>query len=137
MIYIFPARLEDAGISVWVDSTGLRSGVDFLSKIGQAIIDAKLFVSLVSEKSLKSKFCRDELSLAYISDKFLFPVALDSLSNLVGVMDTGKAEIMKTSLACRANLNSARPVLLFMLCHLHACTHSLTIYNQCSISSAV
>ena len=76
-------------MSVWVDSTGLRSGVDFLSKIGQAIIDAKLFVSLVSEKSLKSKFCRDELSLAYISDKFLFPVALDSLTNLVDVMDTG------------------------------------------------
>ena len=75
---------------MWVDSQGLRSGVDFLSKIGQAIIDAKLFVSLVSPKSLQSKFCRDELSLAYISDKFLFPVALKSLDELVPVMDTGK-----------------------------------------------
>lgn len=83
------AKLEAAGISVWVDSTGLRSGVDFLSKIGQAIIDAKLFVSLVSPKCLASKFCRDELSLAYISDKYLFPVALNPLDQLVAVMDTG------------------------------------------------
>jgi hypothetical protein len=34
--------LEGAGITVWVDVTGLKAGVDFLSKIGQAIIDAKV-----------------------------------------------------------------------------------------------
>ena len=33
---------ESRGISVWVDVTGLKAGVDFLSKIGQAIIDAKV-----------------------------------------------------------------------------------------------
>ena len=27
---------------MWVDVAGLRAGVDFLSKIGQAIIDAKV-----------------------------------------------------------------------------------------------
>ena len=37
-----PDSLEAAGVTVWVDVTGLKAGVDFLSKIGQAIIDAKV-----------------------------------------------------------------------------------------------
>ena len=36
--------LEEAGIKVWVDVTGLKAGVDFLSKIGQAIIDATVCI---------------------------------------------------------------------------------------------
>ena len=35
-------RLEQSGLSVWVDVSGLQAGVDFLSKIGEAIIDAKV-----------------------------------------------------------------------------------------------
>ena len=34
--------LESRGITVWVDVVGLQAGVDFLSKIGQAIIDSKV-----------------------------------------------------------------------------------------------
>ena len=34
--------LEAAGITVWVDVSGLEAGVDFLSKIGEAIIDCKV-----------------------------------------------------------------------------------------------
>ena len=37
---VLAVGLEEAGIKVWVDVTGLKAGVDFLSKIGQAIIDA-------------------------------------------------------------------------------------------------
>ena len=40
--FLFVESLENSGISVWVDVTGLKAGVDFLSKIGQAIIDAKV-----------------------------------------------------------------------------------------------
>ncbi|XP_063960802.1 uncharacterized protein LOC135155503 [Lytechinus pictus] len=39
--------LEKAGISVWVDETGLKAGVEFLNKIGQAIIDAKVHVHVI------------------------------------------------------------------------------------------
>lgn len=39
---LFVDNLEANGISVWVDVIGLQAGVDFLSKIGQAIIDAKV-----------------------------------------------------------------------------------------------
>lgn len=38
----FPEGLEKNGISVWVDVVGLGAGVDFLSKIGQAILEAKV-----------------------------------------------------------------------------------------------
>ena len=39
-------HLEKHGLSVWVDVVGLKAGVDFLSKIGQAIIDAKVNVKV-------------------------------------------------------------------------------------------
>ena len=47
LVFVLVAEgLQKRGISVWVDEVGLKAGVDFLSKIGQAIIDAK--VSLLS-----------------------------------------------------------------------------------------
>lgn len=38
----FTEALEAHNISVWVDFVGLNAGVDFLNKIGQAIIDSKV-----------------------------------------------------------------------------------------------
>ncbi|XP_064619973.1 uncharacterized protein LOC135483234 [Lineus longissimus] len=81
--------LEENGISVWVDMVGLKAGVDFLSKIGQAIIDAKVFLSLVTEYSVQSKYCRDELALAYVSQKPIFPVGFKSKDFLFPLMDVG------------------------------------------------
>ena len=44
--FVFLAdTLEKYGISVWVDVSGLSAGVDFLSKIGEAIIDCKVRLS--------------------------------------------------------------------------------------------
>lgn len=48
--------LEKNGISVWVDVVGLGAGVDFLSKIGQAILDAKVLYVVLSSISVKSQF---------------------------------------------------------------------------------
>lgn len=87
--------LEKHGISVWVDISGLSAGVDFLSKIGEAIIDCKLFLSLLSSSSVKSKYCQDELALAYVSNRAIFPVALDDPASLYPLMTTG----MKLQLA--------------------------------------
>ncbi|ELU15118.1 hypothetical protein CAPTEDRAFT_228584 [Capitella teleta] len=87
--------LEQHGISVWVDLTGLTAGVDFLSTIGQAIIESKMFISLLSENTIKSRYCQDELALAYISNKAIFPVALSEPDSLFPLMDTG----MKLQLA--------------------------------------
>ncbi|KAI0230421.1 hypothetical protein LSAT2_019216 [Lamellibrachia satsuma] len=87
--------LEANGIRVWVDVTGLKAGVDFLSKIGQAIIDSKMFVCLLSESSIKSKYCQDEVALAYVSSKAIFPVAIVEPKKLYPAMSTG----MKLQLA--------------------------------------
>jgi len=38
--------LEANSISVWVDIVGLNAGVNFLNKIGQAIIDSKVILAL-------------------------------------------------------------------------------------------
>ncbi|XP_041348009.1 uncharacterized protein LOC121367735 [Gigantopelta aegis] len=88
-------KLESSGISVWVDISSLRAGADFLSKIGQAIIDAKNVICLLSKTSVISKFCRDELALGYISNCAIFPVSLDTEETLYPLMDTG----MKLQLA--------------------------------------
>ncbi|VDI42192.1 Hypothetical predicted protein [Mytilus galloprovincialis] len=82
-------NLELNGITVWVDVIGLTAGVDFLQKIGQAILDAKLFITLLSSNSVKSKYCQDEVALAYISQKALFPVAIESRETIQEHMDTG------------------------------------------------
>ena len=39
---LFADKLEAQGISVWVDVASIDAGSDFLSKIGEAIIDAKV-----------------------------------------------------------------------------------------------
>ncbi|XP_022102104.1 uncharacterized protein LOC110985405 isoform X2 [Acanthaster planci] len=81
--------LEKAGITVWVDEVGLKAGVEFFNKIGQAIVDAKLFLSLLSTKSVVSRYCRDELALAYISSKPIFPCALEGRDDMIPLMDFG------------------------------------------------
>ncbi|CAH1232801.1 FAM65A [Branchiostoma lanceolatum] len=81
--------LEAAGISVWVDEQGLGAGVDFLNKIGHAIVEAKVFLSLLSPISVTSKYCKDELALAYISNKPIFPVAMATRDSLRKDMDFG------------------------------------------------
>lgn len=88
-------KLEQNGIRVWVDVSGLQAGVDFLSKIGEAIIEAKLFVSLLSKSCVKSRYCQDELALAYVSDSAIYPVAIEDPADIRSEMNTG----MKLQLA--------------------------------------
>ncbi|GAB1599290.1 uncharacterized protein LOC115211707 isoform X1 [Argonauta hians] len=88
MLYL-KGYLEKNGITVWVDTADIGAGVDFLKKIGQAIIESKVFISIVSETSIQSKFCKDELSLAYISNKCIFPVSISPDESLLSSMDTG------------------------------------------------
>ncbi|KAF6030805.1 hypothetical protein EB796_010881 [Bugula neritina] len=87
--------LEHHNISVWVDVVGLNAGVNFLNKIGQAIIDSKMFITLLTERTVASKFCQDELALAYISNKPIFPVSLQPQSEIFPKIPTG----MKLQLA--------------------------------------
>ena len=89
MMHKIKNSLEANGISVWVDVVGLNAGVDFLNKIGQAIIESKMFLSLLTRRSLASKFCQDELALAYISNKPIFPVSIQPRAEIYSQVPTG------------------------------------------------
>ncbi len=64
--------LKSAGLTVWVDEDGLNAGVDFLSKIGQAVVECHSFLSIVTEPSITSKYCKVASHIAALSHIFLF-----------------------------------------------------------------
>jgi len=74
--------LQAAGYSVWVDDTGLSAGSPFLQLIGEAILQAKVIVFLLSVTSAKSKYCKDEIALAYMSGKPIFPACLGTFPEM-------------------------------------------------------
>ena len=82
--------LRDGGLAVWVDQEGLKAGVDFLSKIGQAIVDSTCFLQILTPASVVSKYCRDELSLAYISNKSIHVLCNADKDDLFEKMDFGQ-----------------------------------------------
>nr|XP_039256889.1 uncharacterized protein LOC120333624 isoform X1 [Styela clava] len=81
--------LEKADITVWVDETGLSPGTSYLREIGEAIVDSYAFLVLLSQDSVQSKYCQDEVSLAYISNKSIFAVAIKPFDELTPIMDLG------------------------------------------------
>jgi hypothetical protein len=48
-----------------------------------------MFISLLSESSIKSRYCQDELALAYVSNKAIYPVGMREPDQLFLLMDTG------------------------------------------------
>lgn len=82
-------KLKEAGIAVWVETYDLGGGANVLSKVGQAVVDAKIFVYLVSADSVKSKLCKDQLALAYVSKKAVIPVTFEDRNEVSQTMDNG------------------------------------------------
>ena len=82
-------KLKEAGIAVWVETYDLGGCANVFSKVGQAVVDAKVFFFLVSVDSVKSKLCQDQLALAYISKKNILPVAIDDENEVSDAMDNG------------------------------------------------
>jgi hypothetical protein len=56
--------LEDCGLRVWIDETQLRIGDDLAQRIAQAVDDVDFVLVLVSEASVGSNWCQQELSWA-------------------------------------------------------------------------
>ena len=57
-INFFEGALEEAGISVWVDESALMPGAAYLKEIGEAIVTCRAFIVLLSDASVKSKYCQ-------------------------------------------------------------------------------
>ncbi|XP_041455766.1 uncharacterized protein LOC121408375 [Lytechinus variegatus] len=69
-------NLRQNGLGVW------RPNTDAPSSKGKALVDAKVCLVILSEASLQDKSCEDAISLAYISDKPVFPVAIKAFPDL-------------------------------------------------------
>lgn len=88
--------LESSGLSVWVDETELSPGSPYLREIGEAIVDSSVFLTLLSRDSVQSKYCQDETSLAYISNKTIFAISITPYDELTEVMDLGMKLTLST-----------------------------------------
>ena len=76
------------GFDVWVD-TKLKGGSNFFKNIGSAVIGCDIFLFILTEQSVASKFCQDEVSLARISNKKILPVTYCAVNDVVPEMDAG------------------------------------------------
>lgn len=83
------------GIHAWTADSEATAGTDIFNAIGRIIVDCKIFVFIMSDSSVASKLCQDQLALAYVSKKNIFPVQLNEREDLLAHMDNG----MKLQLA--------------------------------------
>lgn len=83
------------GIHAWTADSEATAGTDIFNAIGRIIVDCKIFVFIMSDSSVASKLCQDQLALAYVSKKNIFPVQLNDREDLLAHMDNG----MKLQLA--------------------------------------
>lgn len=83
------------GIHAWTADSEATAGTDIFNAIGRIIVDCKIFVFIMSDSSVASKLCQDQLALAYVSKKNIFPIQLNDREDLLAHMDNG----MKLQLA--------------------------------------
>ena len=74
--------LRDAGLSVWIDEEALTGGVRSLEAIGKAVCECRCVLPVLSSKRVESKWCTDELGLAYSNRKMLFPVTCEPFEQI-------------------------------------------------------
>ena len=72
--------LQEAGLSVWRDSTHITGGKEWHGAMAQAIISSKAFLCIMTTGFLQSQYCNKELFLAEEKKKTIFPVFLEELN---------------------------------------------------------
>lgn len=70
--------LKAAGLSVWVDETGIETGTEFKKIIVRAIKDSKVFLFFSSAASNASPWTVKEVNVAVSYRKRIIPVKLDT-----------------------------------------------------------
>ena len=71
--------LEDIGVNVWWDKEGLEGGDYFPVEILEAIIRQHFFIFIISNESIKSKWCLRELIRATELEKDIKPLILEHI----------------------------------------------------------
>ncbi len=70
-------HLQDQGVRVWYDATGISAGAEWNDEIAGAIRDASDFLYFISPASVASEHCRRELSFAQSLDRRIVVVHLE------------------------------------------------------------
>ena len=76
---LFAETLESIGANVWWDKEGLEGGDYFPVEILEAIIRQHFFIFIISEESIKSKWCLRELIRATELEKDIKPLLLQNV----------------------------------------------------------
>lgn len=78
LVVALVASLEAAGVSVWLDESGIRSGARWEDELAGAIEDADAFVFVISPRSVASPECLRELNYALQLHKRILPVVAEA-----------------------------------------------------------
>lgn len=68
--------LRREAFTIWTNRTDIKTGTEFQNEINQGIEGADNLVYLISPDSIQSKYCQDELSLAFANKKRIIPLLI-------------------------------------------------------------
>ena len=77
--------LQDQGINVWYDTTGIGPGSEWTDEIATAIQKASTFLYFITESSVASEHCRRELNFAQSEHQHVVAVHLQSTDMPAGL----------------------------------------------------
>jgi WD40 repeat protein len=69
--------LRREAFTIWTNRTDIKTGTEFQNEINQGIEGADNLVYLISPDSIQSKYCQDELSLAFGNKKRIIPLLIE------------------------------------------------------------
>ena len=72
------SRLDQAGLSYWIDREGKYVGESYLDEIGKGISSSEVLIFVSSKNSLNSDWVVQELSLAREKHKKIYQICLDN-----------------------------------------------------------
>lgn len=72
--------LQESEIDTWIDWERIPVGERWWQEITQAIENANVFMFIISQHSIGSKVCRDEIDLALKNHKRIIPILVDEMS---------------------------------------------------------
>ncbi len=76
--------LQQAGHAVWIDTTTLRGGDQWMRSIAEGIINSYAFILIATRQALESIYVRDEITWAKQRNKRIVTVLLEDVVNEVG-----------------------------------------------------
>jgi len=71
--------LNKAGHAVWIDTSNIRGGDDWLRAIAEGIINSYAFIIVATKSSLASKWVRGEITWAVQREKLIVPVLVEDV----------------------------------------------------------